>query len=151
MSLGPAGDEPQAAPADLEVGAEDLWTEEQPAIVAPVEVPEEPEEDPRLVQIQRIVEDVVDFLKGHDPHRVWRKHLTNHVHRYIGYSGWDKRLRVEFDRRFQGFLCDPQFITATCQKVLNMELGRAIGAQWVATTVVMAAGWTAFVMSGLDN
>jgi len=137
-------------PEDLEPEEDGLWTEDQ--IVAQVEVPEEePVEDPRLVQLQKLVDDVIGFLKAHDPHKVWRKHLSTHLHRQVGYSGWSKKLQAEFDKRFQSFLSDPQMITTTCRKVLEMELGAAVGVQWVATMLVMAAGWAAFAMCGLDN
>jgi len=137
-------------PEDLEPEEYGLWTEDQ--IVAQVEVPEEePVEDPRLVQLQKLVDDVIGFLKAHDPHKVWRKHLSTHLHRQVGYSGWSKKLQAEFDKRFQSFLSDPQMITTTCRKVLEMELGAVVGVQWVATMLVMAAGWAAFAMCGLDN
>ena len=147
LNLGSTPEEIVTTPGPEE---DDLWTEDQ--IVAQVEVPEEePVEDPRLVQLQKLVEDTINFLKTHDPHRVWRKHLSTHLHRQVGYSGWSKKLQGEFDKRFQSFLSDPQMITTTCRKVLEMELGAAVGVQWVATMLVMAAGWAAFAMCGLDN
>lgn len=152
LNLGSTPEEIVTTPGPEE---DDLWTEDQ--IVAQVEVPEYDQSteegitDPRLVQLQKLVEDTIDFLKTHDPHKVWRKHLSTHLHRQVGYSGWSKKLQAEFDKRFQSFLSDPQMITTTCRKVLEMELGAAVGVQWVATMLVMAAGWAAFVMCGLDN
>ena len=147
LNLGSTPEEIVTTPVSEDEG---LWTEDQ--IAAPVEVPEEePVEDPRLVQLQNLVDDVIGFLKAHDPHKVWRKHLSTHLHRQVGYSGWSKKLQAEFDKRFQSFLSDPQMITTTCRKVLEMELGAAVGVQWVATMLVMAAGWAAFAMCGLDN
>lgn len=152
MGLGPAGDENPPA-SDLEVGAEDLWAPDQPAIAGQVAIPadDEPAEDPRMVQLEALVSGTIEFLRSHDPHKVWRKHLVTHLHRHMGYSGWPRKFQGDFDRRFQAYLSDSQFITTTCRKVLNMELGDSVGVQWVATMAVIAAGWMAFAMSGLDS
>lgn len=107
--------------------------------------------DPKLVRIQQLVQDVNDFMRANDVHRFWRRHLSQKVHRHIGYNGWPKVMQMEFDKRFKGFLSDPQFVTSVCRKVMDMEMGHALGAKWVAGFLVVTAGFTAWALCGLDS
>jgi hypothetical protein len=107
--------------------------------------------DMELAKTQQLVQDVNDFMRGNDVHRFWRRHLGQKVHRHVGYNGWPQKLQIEFDNRFKGFLCDPQFVTSVCRKVISMEMGHVLGAKWVTSFLVATAGFTAFALCGLDG
>lgn len=150
MGLGPASD-PAPVQQDEEVvnALEDDWADEPVAEAAPPIEPPAP--DPKLEQTQQLVQEVVTFMQANDVHRFWRRHLARNVHRHVGYSGWPKPLQEEFDKRFQGFLNDPQFITTICRKIVSMEFGPALGVKWVCSFITAAAGFTAFTLCGLDG
>jgi len=151
MNLGPAADT-EKPPTQLE---EDDWDDNPIAVVPEPELvpegPKVPEVDPKLVKVQQLVQDVNEFLRANDVHKFWRKYLGQKVHRHVGYAGWPKKLQSEFDVRFKEFLQDPQFVTSVCRKVMNMEMGHALGSKWVASMLVATAGFTAFALCGLDE
>ncbi len=178
MSLGPATDAPQPpTELEVEVGREqaaafqfsdsppdldadvaladqlegpDGW--DDPVSVIPEElVPAEPQTDSKLVKVAQLVQDVNTFMQSNDVHRFWRRHISNSLHRHVGYNGWPKALQQEFDEKFKGFLSDPQFISLCCRKIMSMEFGEVIGAKHVVSFVVATAGFTAFALSGLDG
>jgi hypothetical protein len=149
MSLGPATDSSPVEQTQMDEGGDDGWTDED--VVQQIAVPEELKPDAKVVKTQQLVSEVFDFLKANDIHRFWRRHLSQKVHRHVGYSSWDRSLQVEFDQRFKTFLEDPQFIMSNCRKVLNMEMGHALGVKWVSAFIVCIAGFTAFALCGLDE
>ena len=154
MGLGPATDPTIASTlvsgveAPLETG--DDWDNE-PVVETPPPTSVEPKVDPKLEQTQHLIQEVAAFMQANDVHRFWRRHLARNVHRHVGYSGWPKPLQEEFDKRFQGFLNDPQFINTVCRKIISMEYGPALGVKWVTSFIVTAAGFTAFTLCGLDG
>lgn len=152
MGLGPATD-PSAVTTptvdESEDSVDDGWGDVD--IVQQLEAPEPTQPDPKIARTQQLVQEVVTFLQNNDIHRYWRRHLAQKVHRHLGYSGWSKALQTEFDKRFAGFLNDPQFVTTICRKVIDMEMGHALGAKWVAGFLVCTAGFTAFALCGLDG
>lgn len=157
MSLGPVADAlPPETPEVVawagptsEDGVDD-W-DDDPIAVVPEPEPEAPKADPKLARVQQLVQDVNGFMQTNDVHRYWRRHVGQKVHRHVGYAGWPTKLQTEFDVRFKGFLQDPQFVTSVCRKVIDMELGHALGAKWVAGFLVLTAGFTAFTLCGLDG
>ncbi|KKN41559.1 hypothetical protein LCGC14_0722150 [marine sediment metagenome] len=151
MSLGPATDQTQPPAQDEDT---DGW--DDPIAVVPEQ--DEPSNDfkrdeaaMKTVRVQQLVQDVNAFMQTNDVHRFWRRHLSQNLHRHVGYNGWPKELQTEFDTRFKGFLQDPQFVTSICRKVLSMELGHALGVKWVVSFLVASAGFTAFTLVGLDG
>ncbi len=152
MSVGPATDQPRP-PTQLEeenLSPGDNW--DDPVAVVPKAEPEAPPDiiSQRLGQTQQLVQDVNAFIQTHDVHRFWRRHLSQNIHRHVGYNGWPKELQTEFDNRFKGFLQDPQFVTSVCRKVIDMELGHALGVKWVVSFLVATAGFTSFALCGID-
>ncbi len=159
MSLGPATDQPQA-PVILEDLNDDNFTDgwDDPIAVVPEAKQDEPskdfkrdEEAMKVVRVQQLVQDVNGFMQTNDVHRYWRRHLSQNLHRHVGYSGWPKELQKEFDERFKGFLQDPQFVSSICRKIISMELGHALGLKWVVSFLVATAGFTTFALVGLDG
>jgi len=153
MGLGPVAESNQLPPGTYpDQEPDDDWSDEP--IIQQVSAPEEPQPDAsaqKTEKVQQLVQEVVQFMQNNDVHRYWRRHLGTHVHRHFGYSGWPPSLQQEFDTRFRGFLNDPQFITTLCRKVLEMEMGYALGARIVAGFIVNTAGYTAFALCGLDQ
>lgn len=152
MSLGPIA---EAVPPEKHemVGADgvDDWDDESPVVAVAESDLKEAVPDPKLARTQQLVQDVNDFMRANDVHRFWRRHLGQKVHRHVGYAGWPKAIQMEFDTRFKGFLSDPQFVTSVCRKVMDMEMGHALGAKWVAGLLVVTAGFTAWALCGLDG
>lgn len=148
MGLGPATDVAPAGQEQLDDG-DDEWGDDE--VVQQLEAPEEPKADPKIEKTQRLVQEVVTFMQANDVHRFWRRHLAQKQHRHLGYSGWSKALQAEFDKRFAGFLNDPTFVTSICRKVIDMEMGQALGVKWVCSFLVCTAGFTAFALCGLDS
>ena len=150
MNLGPATETVQP-PTQVEEGeqSDDDWNDDPIAAVSEPE--EEPKVDQKLEQVANLVVEVNQFMQANDVHRFWRRHLGKSVHRHAGYSGWPQKLQAEFDVRFKGFLSDPQFVSSVCRKVIDMEMGYALGAKWVASLLVATAGHTAFALWGRDG
>ena len=124
------------------------WDDDPIAVVPEVEKP--PAEDPKVKQVMNLVQEVNSFLATNDVHRFWRRTLSTGMHRHVGYSGWNKELQVEFNKRFEGFLKDPVFVSSICKKVIGMEMGYALGVKKAASFLVAVAGYTAFAMCGLE-
>lgn len=154
MNLGPATDQesPTTRVEEALESAGDLsgdeWDDDPIAVVPEQE--KLPVADPKVKQVMQLVQDVNQFLQANDVHRFWRRTLSANMHRHVGYSGWPKGLQVEFDKRFQGFLSDPTFVSATCRKMIGMEMGYALGVKKAASFLVAVAGYTAFALCGLD-
>ena len=146
--VNPSGivDEPGKVPAEL-IHSDD-WDEAMVVVPEPEPVPMA---DPKVEATMKLVRDVNDFMRVHDPHQYWRKSIARNIHRNLGFSGWSNALKSEFNERFQSFLSDPQFVSAACRKVLDMEMGYAMGPKIVTTFIVNMAGFTALALSGLDG
>lgn len=162
MSLGPVAGVQEQPPtplddpgkASLGMGVttmEDPW--DDPVAVMPDEepVPAAPPVDPNVALTAQLVQDVNGFMQTNDVHRFWRRHISQNLHRHVGYNGWPKDLQAEFDTRFKGFLMDPVFVSSCCKKIISMELGHALGVKWVVAFLVASAGFTAFTLCGLDG
>lgn len=153
MSLGPAAGVQEAPPNQFEdqtPDMEDLW--DNPIAVIPKdELVPAPTADPILEKVQMLVQEVNQFMQTNDIHRFWRRHLSNNLHRHVGYNGWPRKLQTEFDTRFKGFLQDPQFVTSICRKIIQMEMGYALGVKHVVSFMVSTAGFTAFALCGIDD
>jgi len=154
MSLGPATGVQEQPPTQLEseeFDDQDLWND--PIAILPEDepVPAAPAVDPKLARVAQLVQDVNGFMQTNDVHRFWRRHISQSLHRHVGYNGWPKALQTEFNTRFQSFLQDPVFVSHCCKKVLSMELGHALGVKWVVSFLVATAGFTALALCGLDG
>ena len=130
--------------------ADDGW-DDPVAVIEEEPVPAEPQVDLKLVKTAQLVQDVNAFMQSNDVHRFWRRHISRHLHRHLGYNGWPRDLQAEFDKKFKEFLSDPTFVTSCCRKVMTMEFGEAIGAKHVVSFLVAMSGFTAFALCGLDG
>lgn len=155
MSLGPATDQSHPPTQLEEPDLNDPKWDDNPSDwddpVAVIPEPEAPKQDPKLEKLFCLTQEVNAFMQTNDVHRFWRRHLSRNLHRHVGYNGWPKAFRAEFDQRFKGFLQDPQFVSSVCRKVLSMELGEALGVKWVVSFLVATAGFTAFALCGIDG
>jgi hypothetical protein len=151
-SLGPATEHTAPPQQEEEIveepdAVEDDWDEQ----IVVVPEPEAPKADPKVEKVMHLVQEVNEFLQANDSHRFFVRHLGRHVHRHVGYHGWPQAMQGEFDARFKGFLSDPQFVSSICRKVIDMDMGHALGVKHVVSLLCATAGFTAFALIGLDN
>ncbi len=144
------GKSPQTESPEIPEPVENMKDDWGSIVEPPVVETEEPKNDPRAERIQHLVTEIFEFMKAGDCHRFWRRHVAG-VHRHVGYNGWSKSLKDEFDKRFEGFLNDGSFVTNIATKIVDMEFGNALGGKWATSMVVATAGFTAFALSGLDG
>jgi hypothetical protein len=126
----------------------DDWDDDPVAVVPEPE--EAPKNDPKLEKVVQMIEDVNNFFLANDIHRFFRRHVARHIHRHLGYNGWSKKTQGEFDVRFKGLMSDPTFIQTMCRKIVNMEMGHALGVKYCASFIVTTAGFTAFALTETD-